>query len=172
MAHFLPHLLFAQEKAMNRRPKSKARSESIRVWTYPQARQALPYVTSVMHSLRDCWLEAQRHLLRQKRLAGKPGRPDRDTLISRETTDREVDRAKEQFNDAYEELQAIEVYCLDPVQGVAAVPFVHDDRLAWLLYDLFDPDEYHHWRYHDDPIELRRPIAEAQQGTTDGTLVV
>jgi hypothetical protein len=147
---------------MNRKhKKSKRRKKVIRVWTYPQAKNGLPYITSVMRSLREHWLDAQRHDLASKRLTEQPGRHDRQTILDREEALHEGGRAKERFNQAFQELQAIEVYCIDPNQGMAVIPFVHDDRLAWLIYDLFTPKELEHWRYHDDPLELRRPIAEA-----------
>jgi hypothetical protein len=148
--------------AMNHKHKRRKRKRQvIRVWTYPQARRALPYITPIMRSLREHWLDAQRHDVQGRKLARRAGRPDRATLLAQEDTAQEAREAKDRFNEAYEELQQIEVYCIDPNQGVAVLPFVQDDKLAWLIYDLFASEEFHHWRFHDDPLEQRRPIAEA-----------
>lgn len=152
--------------------KTKRKKKVVRVWTLPQAQRALPYVTAVMRSLREHWLDSQRHRLQDRRLAAKPGRPDRDRILAQQAAAREAGLAKERFNEAYQELQAIEVYCLDPVQGLAALPFVQDDRLAWLLFDLFDADGYKNWRFHDDPLEKRRPIREAEEGPADKGVTV
>jgi hypothetical protein len=149
---------------MNHKNKKSGRKpEVIRVWTYPQAKSALPYITSVMRSLREHWLDAQRHQARAKQLAQQPGRPDRARLLEQEVMQQEGQLAKDRFNETYEELQNIEVFCIDPNQGVAVVPFVRDNKLAWLIYDLFAADEFHHWRYHEDPLEKQRPIAEVQE---------
>ena len=68
------------------RKGSKQRRQTIQVWTYDQARQVLPYVESIMRSLRERQLEAQEHHLSASRLAGKSGRADRATLVAREET--------------------------------------------------------------------------------------
>ena len=39
------------------RKGSKQRRQTIQVWTYDQARQVLPYVESIMRSLRERQLE-------------------------------------------------------------------------------------------------------------------
>ena len=42
------------------------------------------------------------------------------------------------------------------------VPFIYNGQLAWFVFDLFDDsDPLRFWRYHQDPLETRRPIAEA-----------
>src|SRR3954471_17860729 len=113
---------------MNRHPnKAKKQRRTIRPWTYDRAKAALPYLRSVVQSVRDHRLQAQTHSLRAARLAGRPGRPDRDTLIAREEAGRAADRAQEAFDDALAELNRLDVYCLDPVNGQAFIPFVHED---------------------------------------------
>jgi Uncharacterized conserved protein (DUF2203) len=147
--------------AMNHKHKSsRSKRKVIRVWTHPEAKRALPYIGSVMNSLREHWLETKKHEAQSRRLERQPGRPERSALLAQEKAGRESREAKQRFNEAYEELQKIEVYCIDPNQGMGVVPFVHQDKLAWLIYDLFDPGEFHHWRYHEDPLDTRRPIAE------------
>jgi hypothetical protein len=51
------------------------------VWTYAQARAVLPYVASIMGSLREHRLDFLRHRLSAQRLAGKLGRSRRDTRL-------------------------------------------------------------------------------------------
>ena len=155
----------------NKHKKSRRKVEIIRVWTYPQAKSALPYISSVMRSLREHWLEARQQETRARHLERRPGRPDRAKLLAQEETRAEGQRAKERFNEAYQELQNIEVYCVDPNQGVAVIPIVREEKLAWLIYDLFEADGFHHWRFHEDPQEKRRPIAEIQEGPAPGLAV-
>ncbi len=155
----------------NKHKKSRRKAKIIRVWTYPQAKSALPYITSVMRSLREHWLDARRHEMRARQLERQPGRSDRTALLAQEETRAEGQRAKDQFNEAYQELQNIEIYCVDPNQGVAVVPFVREEKLAWLIYDLFETDGFRHWRFHEDPLEQRRPIAEIQEGPATGLAV-
>src|SRR5207244_3734811 len=64
---------------MNRNRKSaRPRPQARRVWSHKQALSALPYLTAVMHSVRDHQMEYRKHQLTADRLADKPGRPDRN----------------------------------------------------------------------------------------------
>jgi hypothetical protein len=147
---------------MNRnRHGSKRRRQRLRYWSYPQARRALPYVASVMRSVREHWLEAVRHDVAVRRLAAQPGRPNRDRLIAQEKSRDASHRAGERLEEAAEELRDLDIYCLDPVCGEALIPFRHDSRLAWFVYSHFEKDPLRYWRYHDDSLETRRPLAEA-----------
>jgi hypothetical protein len=158
---------------MNRKHKrTKRRTKVIRVWTHDQARQALPYITAVMNSVRESLIEAQGHHLRARRLAGRPGRPDRANLMSREDEVREGRLAEGRFDEAFRELMALHVYCLDAHQGLALIPFAHAEQLAWFVFDLFDSSDLRFWRYHTDPIETRRPIAEVLEGPAPNSLAV
>src|SRR5437764_14017029 len=56
--------------------REKKEQRVIRVWEYEQARAALPYLASVMRSVRECRLEAVRLKLAARKLAGLPGWPD------------------------------------------------------------------------------------------------
>jgi hypothetical protein len=141
--------------------RTKRRSNSLRVWTYAEARTVLPFVTSVMGSLREHWLAAQGHDQRARRLADLPGRPTRDRLLAAKDETDATAAAKERFETAASELHDLDVFCTDPIRGEAVIPFVHNDQLAWFVYDLFAPDDFRFWRYHTDPIDTRRPIAEA-----------
>ena len=66
------------------------------------------------------------------------------------------------YQDALEELAELDVQPLDPGQGTAPVPFVHDDQLAWYVFDLFDSQPIRSWRYQSDPDETRRKLTAAQ----------
>jgi Uncharacterized conserved protein (DUF2203) len=146
---------------MKRRRKQKRRRlQTIRMWTYPQANKALPYLQSVTQSLREHWLEAQKKRLEVKRLSQRPGRPDRSAILAGERADDEKTRAEDRFTDALNELLSIDVYLLDPVRGVAFIPFQKGEELAWFVYDLFESEGLKSWRLHQDPLETRRPIAE------------
>jgi Uncharacterized conserved protein (DUF2203) len=152
---------------------SRKRQETIQVWTYDQARRVLPYVASIMRSLRDHCLEAQQHHLTAHRLAKRPGRPNRTAILALTGAVETAKEAEERFHQALDELHTLDVYCLDPVAGLALIPFAKEDRLAWFVFDLFDQsDSLRFWRYHQDPLEQRRPIAEALAGPPDNRNVV
>jgi hypothetical protein len=136
----------------------------LRVWTFAEARAAAPYITSVVRSLREHGLEALAQHRAAQRLAERPGRPDRAALIAQEECAAEARRAEERFRSAAEELKALDVYSLDPLQGQALVPFLHDGQLAWYIFDLFDEQPFRFWRYQSDPDETRRPLTARQNG--------
>lgn len=147
---------------MNRnRNGAKRRRATVRAWTYDQAQGALPYIVSVMNSLREYALAAQAAGRKHQQLTARPGRPDRDRMVAEADARRRADEATEQYRQVEEELHRLDVYCLDPIRGEAAIPFAHADQLAWFLFDLFDSPQVGFWRYHTDPVEMRRPIAEA-----------
>jgi len=141
---------------------AKRRRRQIRVWTLEQARAALPYLSSVLRSLREHRLEAVTQHRSAERLAQRPGRPDRETLIAQTESTKAAVQADERFGEALAELQALDIYLIDPIAGQALIPFVHDENLAWYVYDAFDPQPLQFWRYHSDPLDTRRPIAEIE----------
>jgi hypothetical protein len=146
------------------RKTSKRKKETIQPWTYEQALGVLPYLGSVVRSLREHRLEAVIRHREAKAIAGRPGRADRATIIAQEDAAKAARAADEQFEAALEELHQLDIYCLDPIRGEALVPFVHDNQLAWYIYDVFDEEPFRFWRYHSDPLEARRPIADAWNG--------
>jgi hypothetical protein len=147
---------------MKRRRKQKRRRlRTISLWNYSQASKALPYLRSVTRSLRDHWLEAQGKRLEVDRLSHQPGRRDRSAILANEKAAEEKSRAEDRFTDALNELLGIDVYLLDPVRGVAFIPFQKEEELAWFVFDLFESDGLKSWRFHQDPLEMRRPIADA-----------
>ncbi len=158
---------------MNRHPKkAKKQRRTVRPWTYDRAKAALPYLRSVVRSVRDHRLQVQGHDLRATRLAERSGRPDCEALIARAEAARAADRAQEAFDDALHELNRLDVYCLDPISGLAFIPFLHKDQLAWFLFDLFGENLLDSWRYHEDPLEIRRPISEVAAPPSEAPLSV
>jgi uncharacterized protein DUF2203 len=142
-------------KRHRRRPKRQVRA--IRLWSYPEAAKALPYLRSLTDSLRGHWLELQERQLAARRLNDlrKPTRSDR---IALEDAQEDARRAEEHFDDALEELMRLDIFLLDPVRGLALIPFQQEEELAWYVFDLFDKDGLTSWRYHKDPLDTRRPV--------------
>ena len=140
--------------------RTKKHVQDIRVWDYDEAKRALPYVASVVRSVREHRLDAQRNHLTAERLAAKPGRPTRESIIAHEDALNAAREADDRFEDALAELNALDIYCLDPVHGTALIPFAHENDLAWFVYDLFEEDELRTWRLHTDPLDTRRPVKE------------
>jgi hypothetical protein len=149
---------------------AKRHTKGLRLWTHERALAALPYVASVIRSLREHRLEAQQQRTHGRRLADRPGRPDRATMIAHQEALKDASRAEVRFDEALKELQTLGVTCLDAIKGQALFPFVHNKRLAWFLFDLFDSEPLRFWRYQDDPADVRRPVGEEEEDTT-GTLL-
>ncbi len=151
---------------MNRRQRgARRRRRTLQTWTIGQAEAATPYIRSVVSSLREHHLEWQARRLEVQRPAARSGRPDRAALIARGHASHEVDRAAERALEAAEELADLDVFCLDPSDGQALVPFLYDEQLAWYLFDVFDERKpLRYWRFDNDPAETRRPITPLQKG--------
>ena len=133
---------------------------TLHLWTYEAALRAVPYLRAVVRSLREHWLHVQSIRRQIQRLDSLPGRPDRQTLIRRAVTVHELDQADIQLEERSVELKAIDIYCLDPAQGLALIPFGKGDELAWYVFDLFSPQGLEAWRFHGDPLEMRRPLEQ------------
>jgi hypothetical protein len=131
---------------------------TLRLWSYDEADRAVPYLRSVVGSLREYWLEAQAQRRGTELLSARPGRPDRTRLLTGQALHASRERAEGQFNDAVEELTSIDVFLLDPLRGTALLPFRKEDDLAWYVYDQFDDRGVAGWRYHSDPLEQCRPL--------------
>jgi len=147
--------------------KAKKRRNAVQVWTLSQGRTIVPYLKSVMASLREHKMRSQQQHMTLKRLTDKPGRPDRAQLIAEAEARQEAQRADEDFDTALAELEALDIYCLDPIAGQALVPTVHEDQLAWFVYDHFDDEPLRFWRYHTDPLETRRPVSELRRAAVE-----
>jgi hypothetical protein len=81
-------------------------------------------------------------------------------LIRRTLAVKELDQADIELEETFDELKAIDVYCLDPAQGLALIPFGKCGELAWYVFDLFSPQGLEAWRFHGDPLEMRRPLEQ------------
>jgi hypothetical protein len=146
---------------------AKQRRRSIQVWTLTQAKSAAPYLTSIVRSLREHTTEALACRLRLRHLDQRTGRPDRDTLIAMQETDAAARRAEDRAVEAADELKVLDILPLDPVHGQALVPFVHEEQLAFYVFDLHDPQPYRFWRFQTDPDDTRRPVTPRQHGRVE-----
>ncbi len=143
---------------MKRRRRTKRGTlRAMRLWTYPEAAKALPYLRSITNSLRDHWLELQSTQLAARRLQNVP-RPSRREMIALEESSSDARQAEDKFEDALAELMKEDVFLLDPVQGLALIPFQQGEELAWYVFDTFAENGLTSWRYHKDPLETRRPL--------------
>jgi hypothetical protein len=158
---------------VKRHPKgAKQRTQTLQVWTFGQAQAAIPYIASVVRSIREHALEALSQAQQARRLRDRPGRPNRAALIAQHEAEQAARDADDAFQDAVQELQQLDIYCLDPVQGQALIPFVHDEQLAWYVFDLYDSPHLRFWRYQSDPEDTRRPITSLQRDGQGATRVV
>jgi hypothetical protein len=110
--------------------------------------------------MREHWLEARAHERRWKILNDRPGRPDRHTLLLQAEALRAAQKANDAYEDAERELRELGVLCEDVLHGHALLPCAHRNVLAWIRFDLFAAEPLHSWRYHNDPPERHRPLAE------------
>jgi hypothetical protein len=145
-----------------KRSKGRRDSHTLRLWTFEEAQAAVPYLSSVARSLREHHLEIISKRRELQTFADRPGRPDRKALIAEQEARRDLQKAEQDYQEAMEELGELDVQPLDPAQGTALVPFVHDDQLAWYVFDLFDSQPIRSWRYQSDPDETRRKLTAAQ----------
>jgi hypothetical protein len=127
------------------------------IWTLEQARRAIPYIRTLLAGLREHRLDGLSNRLRAHHFR-QSGEPRREQEI--EGAHAAAHHAEERFQEDFEELQALSVYPLNALQGVALLPFIREHHLAWLIFDLFDDDPLRCWRYHDDPPQAVRMLAD------------
>ena len=142
--------------------KGRCDSHTRRRWTFEEAQTAVPYFSSVACSLREHFLEILAKRRELQTFAERSGRRDRKALIEEQEARRDLHKAEQDCQDVLDELTELKVLPLDPVQGTVLVPFVHDDRPAWYVFDLFDSQPIRSWRYQSDPDETRRPLPAPQ----------
>jgi hypothetical protein len=143
---------------MKRRHRNKKRPvRLLRLWTHDEAAKAIPYLRSVVGSLREHWLTVQ-SLERDIALLQRGTRKAVAHLVAEKTAEESCDRAEAQFQDALAELSQLDVFLLDPLQGLALIPFRKEDDLAWFVYDHFSTPGLAGWRLHEDPLEKCRPL--------------
>ena len=128
-------------------------------WTFAQVGKA-PYLCSVIRSLRERWLEMQQAQRQIRLMDARPGRPNRQALLRRLAVCWEVELAQKRFEETLDELTDLEVYCIDAVRGRALIPFRKGKEPAWIFLDPFAPQPLAGWRFHPDPVETVRPLAE------------
>lgn len=146
---------------MKRRHRNKKRPmRMIRLWTHEDAEKALPYLRSVVGSLREHWLSAQSGKRTAALLDARPGASKRERILATQAAREDEDRAETRFQDALAELSSLDVFLIDPVCGLALIPFRKDEDLAWFVFDQFDGRGLVGWRLHEDPLEQRRPLAQ------------
>jgi hypothetical protein len=138
----------------------KKKQKAILLWTFPQARAAAQYLSSVLSSIRETWLEAARKEIYAQRLAARPGRSDRKRIMDEQQAFAEARSAQERYLEVREELESLGIACLDPNQGLAWIPFSYENQLAWFVFDLFDSEPIRFWRFQTDPLETRRSVSE------------
>jgi hypothetical protein len=136
---------------------------SLRLWTFEAAMKAVPYIRSLVQSLRDSWLELRTAQTHVERLKARPGRPDRQALIEIEESERRLQQAAARVEDVVEEMMPLSAFGVDPAAGLTVLPFFRGDVLAWYVFDLFDPRGLVAWRLHSDDLEMRRPLSELDQ---------
>jgi hypothetical protein len=155
---------------MKRRKERSERMRALRLWDWSEATKAVPYLRSVIGSLREHWLEVL-SAERQLQLSTKQKGPvKRRQLLDERAQKDERQRAQTKFDDALEELNRVDVFLLDPVQGVALIPFRKADDLAWYVFDHFADPGLIGWRYHHDPIEECRPFGEVEGAALPGAV--
>jgi len=141
-----------------RKAKKSRRLKVIRLWNYPEATRATPYLKSVLTSIREGYLESLKHRVEIERHS--EGKPTRASMIAVADAQKELDRAEESFNEGHRELRDIDVFLLDPLEGVALIPCQKDDELAWMVFENLDPSGFVGWRWHKDDFGVRRPLEQ------------
>lgn len=154
---------------MKRRRERSERMRVMRLWNWSEATKAVPYLHSVIGSLREHWLEVL-CAERQLQLSTKDKAAERrQRLLEDQNHQDDRRRAETKFEDALDELNGVDVLLLDPVQGLAMIPFRKEDGLAWYVFDHFTEPGLIGWRYDHDPIEEYRPLdAAALNGAMAG----
>jgi hypothetical protein len=135
------------------------------VWTLEQARSLVPYLTSIIDSMREARLENLGHARRTAKLESRHGRATRDQLLAIADGKAKIQETEDRYKKAQEELQQLDVYCINAVQGLALIPFVNEDQLAWFIFDRFDADPLRYWRFHLDPVDVKHPIEMIRKST-------
>lgn len=145
---------------MKRQPKRsrRRREQPLQLWTLDRAKAAVPLIKSIVTSLRDHVLHAEAgHNVLQK-INQIPGRPTRNVLIEQEEARNSLARAEKLIEECSEELDTLNIFALNPLLGQVLLPFVHEEQLAWYIFDLFDPAPLRFWRLQEDSLETRRPL--------------
>jgi len=148
---------------MKRRKVRSKRMQIMHLWTRSDAVKAVPYLRSIIASLRECYLEVM-NAERQVKLANQKKSATRlQQILDQEKRDDDLERARTKFNDALDELTKVGVFLLEPVHGFALIPFRKGDDLAWYVFDLFATSGLVGWRNHSDPIDACRDMSSLDE---------
>jgi len=150
---------------VKRNRQSSKNQQTIQVWTLEQARSLVPYLTSIIDSMREARLENLAHTSRVAKLEARHGRPKRDEILAIADEKAKAQETEDRYKKAQEELQQLDVYCINAIQGLALIPFVNEDQLAWFIFDRFDEDALRFWRFHLDPVDVKHPIETVHKTT-------
>jgi Uncharacterized conserved protein (DUF2203) len=148
---------------MKRRRERSRPMQVMHLWDRSEVTKAVPYLRSVIGSLREHWLEMINAERRLHRSANDKAPFRRHQIIEKEKHQAERQRARDQFDDALEELIGVDVFLTDPVRGLAVIPFRKDDDVAWYCYDQFAKRGLVGWRYPNDPDEGFRPLSTLKE---------
>lgn len=142
------------------KPEEMATPSNPRFWAHADAIRAVPYLRSVVASVREHWLTMQQARRELQLIDARPGRPSRETLLQRGMVQRDAQEAEKRVDEALSELLALDIYCLNPGLGQASIPFEQSGHLAWFIFDLFEPEGLKSWRFDGDPLTKRRVLGE------------
>jgi hypothetical protein len=151
---------------MKRRKARSKRMQITQLWARSDAVKAIPYLRSIIASLRENYLEVLNAERRLDLANQKQSAPKRQQILDRETHEDDARRARAKFNDGLEELSRIGVFLLEPVHGIALIPFRKGDDLAWYVFDQFAVSGLIGWRTHSDPIDECRPMTSLDDAAT------
>lgn len=112
----------------------------LNLWTLDKARKACPFIASVMVSLREHRLEALQQRRQAERLQARPGPLDPLARSAYCTAIRRAEEGEQRFKAAAGELNALDIFCVDAIAGLAVMPAGPEDQITWLLYDHFAED--------------------------------
>src|SRR5579872_871217 len=133
---------------------------TLKIWEYLDACKAVPYLRSLVQSLREGWLQLRQSQRAVERAQACPRRPNRDAFIQLEESQRDLLRAEAGLEEIVGEMILVSVYSIDSGAGLAVISFLYGELLVWYVFDLFDPEGFVGWRLHSNPLETRRPLAE------------
>lgn len=150
-----------------RRERSK-RMRVMNLWSWSDVTKAVPYLRSIIGSLREHWLDVLNVQRTIDKAEAKYGPAKRQEILDMQGHQDDRTRAQAKFDDALQELNQIDVFLVDPVRGLALIPFRKGDELAWYVFDLFTPAGVVGWRLHNDPIEECRPLETAVESVGNG----
>lgn len=149
---------------MTSRPRSALHPRiPSRLWTYTEALAVVPYLSSILRSLREAEVEIRIWQERLFQLKERPGRPDRQLLLDLQLAENELQRAQEASEDAEQDMTRLGIFPLNAIQGTALVPFEQESELAWYIFDLFETPPLAFWRFQHDSDETRRPTTANRQ---------